>query len=34
MQEVGYYVIQPAEGELGERVYRILPTNWSSFSQA
>ena len=34
MDDVGYCVIEPAEGELGERAYRILPTDWSNFSQA
>ena len=34
MEDVGYCVIEPAEGELGERAYRILPTDWSNFSQA
>lgn len=33
IEEVGYCIIEPAEGELGERAYRILPTDWSSFSQ-
>ena len=34
MEEVGYCVIEPATGELGERAYRILPTDWSRFSEA
>ncbi len=34
MEKVGYCVIEPAAGELGERAYRILPTDWSNFSQA
>ena len=34
MEEVGYCIIEPAEGQFGERGYRILPTDWSSFSQA
>ena len=34
MEEVGYCVIEPATGELGERAHRILPTDWSNFSRA
>ena len=34
MEKVGYCVIEPATGELGERAYRILPTDWSRFSEA
>ena len=34
MEKVGYCVIEPAEGKFGEQGYRILPTDWSSFSQA
>ena len=34
MEEVGYCVIEPAVGELGERGYRILPTDWNTFSEA
>ena len=34
MEEVGYCISEPAEGEFGEQGYRILPTDWSSFSQA
>ena len=34
MEEVGYCIIEPAEGQFGERGYRILPTDWNSFSQA
>ena len=33
MEETGYCVTEPAEGGLGERGYRILPTDWGSFSQ-
>ena len=33
MEDVGYCIIEPAEGEFGERAYRILPTNWSDFTQ-
>ena len=34
MEDVGYCVIEPATGELGERAHRILPTDWSNFSRA
>ena len=34
MAETGYCVIEPAEGEMGERAYRILPTDWDDFTQA
>lgn len=34
MEKVGYCVIEPAAGDLGERAYRVLPTDWSNFSEA
>ena len=33
MADAGYCIIEPATGELGERGYRILPTDWSEFIQ-
>ncbi|MYE54548.1 MAG: hypothetical protein F4X34_05050 [Chloroflexi bacterium] len=33
MAKAGYCVIEPATGKLGESAYRILPTDWSDFSQ-
>ena len=33
MAGAGYCVIEPATGELGERAYRILPTDWSDFNR-